>query len=86
MSWSASNLAKTLVTAVCRNIGKKIAMALTLFRSEKPCHPFEVTHFVAMSTARGRYQGLGEVWSACLQFFPHFVSLLGERTDLPIAV
>lgn len=51
----------TLETAVCRNVCKKIAMASTLFRPEKPFCSSKVTRFVAMSTARGRYQGLGEV-------------------------
>src|SRR5450755_112251 len=57
----ASNPAKTLVTAVCRNICKKIALVSKFFRPEKLRYPSEGTRFVATSTARGRYRGLGGV-------------------------
>lgn len=56
-----TNPAKTLVTAVYRNVCKKIALVSKFFQPEKPRRPFEVTRFDATNTARGRCQGLGEV-------------------------
>jgi hypothetical protein len=55
------NLAKALVTAVCRKVGKKIALVLMFFPPEKPHRSSEMARFVATSTARQCYLGLGEV-------------------------
>src|SRR5260221_1009715 len=44
--------AKTLVTAVCRNVCKKIALVSKFFQPVKPRRPSEITRFVATSTAR----------------------------------
>src|SRR5437764_15303431 len=54
---------KTKVRAVCRNMCKKIALALTLIQTEKPCRPPERTHVVAMSPAHEQDLHPGEVGS-----------------------
>ena len=75
---SGANSAKTLVTAVCRNVCKKIALASKFFQPEKPRRPSEVTRFVATSTARGRCQGLGGVSSAVVE--SGFLAWAGSQT------